>query len=65
MVFREVVRLNDFADVVIVSASANEEVVSVDGHSGGFGEFSDVEAMLVASGRLFFEALEERVLDAG
>ena len=60
-----VLGLEDFPHVVVIGSGAHEEVVRANGLGGGFGEFADVERVLVRGGRGFFEALEEGVVEAG
>lgn len=65
VVFDEVLRFDELADVVEVGADAALGGVGADGFGGGFGEVGEVEAVVVGAGGFFLEALENGVVEVG
>ena len=62
LVFHEVLRLDEFADIVEISAHPREQIVGADRAGGGVGERGHDQGMVIGSRRLKAHAFEERVV---
>ncbi|OPZ16376.1 MAG: hypothetical protein BWZ10_01458 [candidate division BRC1 bacterium ADurb.BinA364] len=65
LVFRKIVRLDDFSDVMKITAGSHQQIIGANRLGRRFGQFGHIQRVLIGSRRLFLQFLHQRVIQPG